>query len=90
MVALVETPLNITVIRFTQLGMPVKSTAVPDAVRAVARVSEPPEVSEPVTLPVRLAVMPEVVSVAAVEPLTLRYPCARELSFSSVSEVAIC
>jgi hypothetical protein len=38
----VLTPLNITVIRFTQLGIPVKSTAFPDAVCAVASVSEPP------------------------------------------------
>jgi hypothetical protein len=38
----VETPFIITVIRFAQLGIPVKSTAVPDAVCAVARVSEPP------------------------------------------------
>jgi hypothetical protein len=85
----VLTPLNITVIRFAQLGILVKSTAVPVAVCAVANVSEPPAVSDPVTLPVRFPVIPEVVSVAAVEPLTLIYPCARELSFSSVSDVAI-
>jgi hypothetical protein len=36
LVPFVLTPLNITVIRFTHEGMPVKSTEVPEAVTAVA------------------------------------------------------
>ena len=89
LVPFVLTPLNITVIRFAQLGIPVKSTEVPDAVCAVARVSEPPAVSEPVTFPTKFPVMPVVVNVAEVVPLTLIYPCANDASFCSVNEVAI-
>jgi hypothetical protein len=69
-----------TVIRFAQDGMPVKSMLVPLVVAlAVSSVNDPPEVREPVklpvtlpvTLPVMVAAMPLALAVAAVVPLTL-------------------